>query len=293
MTDLATLPELRAPQDVVAPAAPGRRRRPRPSSGLVLALLVLLLVLGWALVPALFAPADPTQIVAADRLLAPGPGHVFGTDQLGRDIYTRVVHGSAISLSATALAVLIGLVVGSLVGLLSGFVGGRFDDVVMRLVDVLLAIPGLLLAMAIVTALGFGTLKVALAVGISAVAAFARLIRADVVRVRGSAYVEAARVSGVRWWTTLHRHVLPNSVGPVLVLAALELGSAVLAVSALSFLGYGAPPPAPEWGSLISDGRNFLATAWWLTTMPGLVVIAVVLAANRVSRALDRDGRTR
>lgn len=261
------------------------RRRP----GLIAAILLVVLVIGWALVPWLFTAADPLLSVPASRLQPPGPDHWFGTDSLGRDMYSRVVHGAATSLLATALAVLIGLLVGSAIGLISGAVGGRLDDALMRLVDVLLAIPGLLLAMAVVTALGFGTLNVALAVGLSAVAAFARLMRSEVMRVKTSVYIEAAAATGARWWVVLWRHILPNATGPVLVLAALEFGAAVLAVSALSFLGYGAPPPAPEWGSLISEGRNYLATSWWLTTMPGLVVVVLVLAANRISRALDGE----
>jgi peptide/nickel transport system permease protein len=261
------------------------RRRP----GLVASVLLVVVVIGWAIAPSLFTSTDPLLSVPASRLRPPGPEHWFGTDSLGRDMYSRVVHGAATSLLATALAVLIGLLAGSAIGLISGAVGGRLDDVLMRLVDVLLAIPGLLLAMAVVTALGFGTLNVALAVGISAVAAFARLMRSEVMRVKTSVYIEAAAATGARWWAVLWRHILPNATGPVLVLAALEFGAAVLAVSALSFLGYGAPPPAPEWGSLISEGRNYLATSWWLTTMPGLVVVVLVLAANRISRALDGE----
>ncbi len=260
-------------------------RRP----GLIAAVAMITLAVLWAVAPTMFTGTDPLLTVPAHRLLPPSPEHWFGTDQLGRDLFSRVVHGSAASLTATALAVLIGLFVGSAIGLVSGFVGGWIDAALMRLVDVLLAIPGLLLAMAVVTALGFGTLKVALAVGVSAVAAFARLMRSEVFRIRTSVFVEAATASGGRWWSVLLRHVLPNSTGPVLVLGTLELGGAVLAVSALSFLGYGAAPPAPEWGSLVADGRDFLATAWWLTTMPGLVVAAVVLSAGRISRALDGE----
>lgn len=261
-------------------------RRP----GLVLAAVVLLLVAAWAAVPAVFAAGDPITGVPADRLLAPSAEHLFGTDHLGRDVWTRVVHGAALSLRTTALAVLVGLVVGSVLGLLAGFLRGWVDDVVGRAVDVLLAVPSILLSLAIITALGTGPAKIAVAVGIGAVATFARVMRAEVLRTSTSVYVEAARASGTRWWSVLGRHVLPNSSGPVLALVALEFGGAVLAVSALSFLGYGTPPPTPEWGSLISGGRDYLATAWWLTTLPGLVIVAVVLAANRIARALETTG---
>ena len=156
----------------------------------------------------------------------------------------------------------------------------------MRIVDVLLSIPGLLLALSIIILLGFGTINAAIAVGIGSVAAFARLSRSEVVRVRRSDYVEAAFGSGGRYIAVLWRHVLPNSLGAVVSLAALQFGVAILAISTLGFLGYGAPPPTPEWGLLVADGRNYIATSWWLTTFPGLVVVVVVLAANRISHSL-------
>ncbi|MET8047886.1 ABC transporter permease [Streptosporangium sp. NPDC005286] len=258
-------------------------RRP----GLVLSVLFLALVLAWALVPGIFAPFDPLVGSPKDKLLPPNGTYWFGTDHLGRDLFSRVVHGSSLSLTATALAVLVGFLVGSSLGLLSGYVGGRFDDAVMRCVDVLLSIPGLLLSLAVVTVLGFGTLNVAVAVGVAAVAGFARVMRADVLRARTQVFVEAAEALGVGRWRSLIRHVLPHAVGSVLVMAALEFGTAILAVSSLSFLGFGAPPPAPEWGSLVSEGRNYLVSAWWLTTLPGAVIVATMLATNRVARALD------
>jgi len=262
-------------------------RRP----GLLLSVLFLLLVFGWALFPEFFSSRDPLTGVPKDKLHAPGAEYLFGTDHLGRDVFSRVVHGTALSLQATAIAVAVGLVVGSTIGVLSGFAGGRLDDAVMRLVDVLLSIPGLLLSLAVVTALGFGTVNVAVAVGVASVASFARLMRSDVLRTRTQTFIEAASVCGVRKWTVLWRHVLPHSLGSVLVLAALEFGAAILAVSSLSFLGFGAPPPSPEWGSLVAEGRNYLVTAWWLTTLPGLVIALAVLSANRISRALDEGGR--
>lgn len=256
--------------------------------GLGLAVLVLLTVLAWVVAPTLFTAVDPLTGVPAERLRGPSAAHPFGTDQIGRDLFARVVHGAALSMQAATVAVVVGLVVGSTLGLLAGYLRGWVDDAIGRLVDVLLAIPGLLLSLALVTALGFGTLKVAVAVGITSVAAFARVMRSEVLRVSTSVYVEAARCAGARWYAVLGRHVLPNASGPVLALAALELGTAILAISALSFLGYGAAPPAPEWGSLVSEGRSYLATAWWLATLPGLVIVAVVLAVHRVARSLER-----
>ncbi|GAB2673082.1 ABC transporter permease [Nocardia goodfellowii] len=260
----------------------------RANAFALLAGIVALLALGWALFPSVFASGDPLTGVPAEKFRAPSAEHWFGTDNLGRDLYTRMVHGAGLSLTATLTAVAIALLAGSLLGLLSGTLGGIVDTVIMRVVDVLLAIPSLLLSLALVTALGFGTRNVAIAVGVSLIANFARVMRSEVLRVRGEVYVEAAQAAGVRWYTVLARHILPNSAQPVLALAAVEFGMAVLSVSALSFLGYGAKPPTPEWGSLISEGRNYLAIAWWLTTLPGLVIIAVVVAAQHLGRVVGR-----
>ncbi|MFE3443988.1 ABC transporter permease [Nocardia sp. NPDC059180] len=261
----------------------------RRNIALIPAVAVIALAIGWALAPSVFAGGDPLAGVPAQKFQPPSSEHWFGTDNIGRDLYTRMVHGAGLSLTATLSAVAIALIAGTLLGLLAGALGGVVDTVTMRIVDVLLSIPALLLSLALVTALGFGTRNVAIAVGVSLIANFARVMRSEVLRVRRAAYVEAARASGVRWYTVLVRHILPNSYPPVLALAAVEFGMAVLAVSALSFLGYGTAPPTPEWGSLISEGRNYLATAWWLTTLPGLVIIAVVLSAQRVGRAVTRS----
>lgn len=268
-----------------AARVPGRIRR---HPGRAVSIAVLAVVLGWALAPSFFASGDPLTGVPAQKFRPPGAEHWFGTDNLGRDLYTRMVHGAGLSLTATLTAVGLALVAGSVLGLLSGAIGGVVDAAVMRVVDVLLSIPTLLMSLALVTALGFGTRNVALAVGVSLIANFARVMRSEVLRVRHAPYVEAAHASGVRWYAVLARHVLPNAFQPVLALAAVEFGMAVLAVSSLSFLGYGAEPPTPEWGTLISEGRNFLATAWWLTTLPGLVIIAVVVAAQHLGRAAGR-----
>ncbi|MEU8494085.1 ABC transporter permease [Pseudonocardia alni] len=286
---------LAAPGIGDAPRPAGRRPRARlgrflwSRPGLVLAVAVVLLALTAAFVPSLLAPGDPAVGDTARRLAPPGPGHWFGTDHLGRDVWTRVVHGASLSLQATVVAVAVALVAGGLIGLVAGFAGGWVDEVLMRAVDVLLAIPAILLSLALITALGFGTVKVAVAVGVAGVASFARVMRAETLRVRRALYVEAARAVGTRWYVSLWRHVLPNAAGPVVVFAVLEFGLAILAVSALSFLGYGAPPPASEWGSLVADGRNYLAVAWWVCAMPGLVIAATVLSVNRISRALDGE----
>lgn len=261
----------------------------RPKIGLVLAWLVIGVALLWAVVPGAFTGHDPIAGVPAEKLQAPSGQHLFGTDAVGRDLFARVVHGAVHSLSGAFVAVGVGLLLGTLLGLLAGSAGGLLDDAIMRFVDVLLSVPGLLLALTVIILLGPGTVNVAIAVGIGSVAAFARLSRAEVVRVRRTDYVEAAFGSGGRYTTVLRRHVLPNSLGPVIALAALQFGLAILAISTLGFLGYGAEPPTPEWGLLISEGRNYLATSWWLTSLPGAVVVSVVLAAGRISRSLGAD----
>ena len=257
--------------------------------GLVVSVFVVVLVVLAAFRPGLFTSQDPLHGVPAQNFHTPSGAHWFGTDELGRDLFSRVVHGAQLSLKATLIAVAVAFVVGGLLGLVAGFVGRWVEDVIMRFVDVMLAIPALFLSLALVTALGYGTVKVAVAVGIASVASFARVIRSEVLRVRQAVFVEAARSYGARWYTVLVRHVLPNAIGPIVVLATLDFGTAILAVSSLSFLGYGAPPPAPEWGTLISDGRNYLGNAWWLTALPGLTIAATVLATNRIARALDGE----
>ncbi|MCU1641364.1 MAG: Dipeptide transport system permease protein DppC [Nocardia sp.] len=274
-----------------APAIPVRQVWDwlRGNYGLLIAGAVLLLVLGWVALPGVFASGDPLRGVPAQKLRGPSAQHWFGTDNLGRDVYTRVVHGAGLSISATLFAVLLGLVVGSLLGLVAGASGGVVDTVIMRIADVLLSIPDLLVSLALITVLGMGTRNVAIAVGVSLIARFARVMRGEVLRVRRAPYVEAAFASGVRWHTVLLRHILRNAYSPVAALAVVDFGMAVLFVASLSFLGYGAVPPTPEWGSMVSDGRNFLAIAWWLTTLPGLVIIVLVLATQRFARALQKD----
>jgi peptide/nickel transport system permease protein len=260
-------------------------RRP----GLLVAALVLAVVAVAVVAPQLIAPYDPFASVGSARLAPPSAEHLFGTDHLARDVFSRVVHGAQLSLSAAVLAVIAGLVIGSVVGLVTGYVGGPVDFVIMRFVDVLIAIPGILLALIVVASLGFGPLSIALGVGLGAAGSFARIMRAQVLRVRAEEYVEAARTLGVRGPVVLARHVLPNAARPIIAMAAMELALAILSVSALSFLGFGAQPPAPEWGALVSAGRDFVATAPWLSLLPGAVILAVVLAVNSVARSIRGD----
>ncbi len=284
-------------QRAAPPPGPGRARllagrawtrlRTVPP-GLALAWLVIAVVALWAVAPGLFTGYSATRGTAGQQLLPPSAAHLLGTDALGRDLLSRIVHGAVHSLSGAFMAVGVGLLLGTFLGLVAGATGGRVDDAIMRIVDVLLSVPSLLLSLSIIIILGFGTLNAAVAVGVASVASFARLVRSEVVRVRRAEYVEAAFGSGGRFRDVLWRHVLPNALTSVVAMAALQFGSAILAISTLGFLGYGAPPPTPEWGLLIAEGRNYLSTAWWLTTVPGLVVVAVVLSANRIGAAWSR-----
>lgn len=274
----------------------GRSRRATASAwlrsrpGVAISGLWLVVLLVAAVAPTLFTSTDPLA-VSSDIRQPPSAAHLFGTDAIGRDLFSRVVHGAGLSLGAAAIAVVVGVLAGIVLGLVAGYRGGWVDAVLMRFTDVLLAIPGLLLSLAFVVALGFGTVNVAIAVGVTAVASNARVLRSEVLKVRSSVYVEAAVAGGAGRFRVLLRHVLPNSIAPLLALVALDFSAAILAISALSFLGYGAQPPTPEWGALVANGRDFLATAWWLTTLPGLVIALTVLAGNRLSRAFTTEGR--
>lgn len=295
-TDATVTPD---PEDSAAalasPAARPRRRRSlkywMKKPGLVLSTVFLALVVTAAFFPHLLATGDPYSGDSSQALRSPGTEFWLGTDHLGRDLYTRVVHGTSLSLRTALIAVVVALISGGVFGLLAGFLGGWVDQTVMRVMDVLLAIPSLLLSLALISALGFGSTNVAVAVALGSVATFARIARSQSLKVCQASYVEAARSLGSRWYTTLRRHVVPNASGPILALAVLEFGMAILAVSALSFLGYGAPRPAPEWGALVSEGRNYMAGAWWLTTLPGLVIACTVLAINRIAHSLGGNRR--
>lgn len=263
-----------------------RRHTSNPwlAPGSIIAIVILAIAFLAALFPSLFTSADPyagTDVA----LLAPGEsGHLMGTDAVGRDLYARIVYGARQSLLGALIAVAVGLVVGTLIGLLAGSLRGAVDTVLMRVVDVLLSIPGILLSLSIIIVLGFGSVQAAVAVGATSVATFARLARSQVISVASSDYIEAAYGAGATHATVLLRHILPNSLTPVIALATLQFGTAILQLSILGFLGYGAPPPTPEWGLIIAEGRDFMATAWWLIILPGIALVAVVMSANRLSQ---------
>ncbi len=253
----------------------------------VLSFAIIITIIAWSVAPQLFTTYSPVVGVPADKLLGPSTAHWFGTDHLGRDLYARVVYGTASSVSSALVAVVIGVLAGGLIGLLAGFLGGWVDVVLARLVDVLLSIPKFLLAVIVVTAIGFETINAAIATGVSAVAIFARVTRAEVIKTRQATFVEASFLSGGSHWYILWRHVLPNASRSVLPLAVLQFGESILVIASLAFLGYGDPPPASDWGLLISIGKDYLK--WpWLVYAPAFITILTVLSVNRISRWLRK-----
>ena len=257
------------------------RNRVAQISGAVILIFVLLAVLApWV------APYDPLDTAPIDTLLPPSSTHWMGTDLVGRDVLSRVIHGGRISLTVGFVSVSISAIIGVLLGLTAGFFGGRVDNFIMRCIDVLMAFPGLLLAMAIVALLGTGMGNVMIAVGIGGISSYARLVRGCVLSLREEVYVEAARSVGASNARILFRHILPNALPPVLVLISMSYGWSLLSASGLSFLGLGAQPPAPEWGAMLSDGRALLWDAPWTAVFPGLAIMLVVLAANLLGDAL-------
>ncbi|MEV4615460.1 ABC transporter permease [Kitasatospora sp. NPDC049258] len=263
----------------------------RPAAGrttLVLASALLALIVLAALAPGLFTHASPVETDPAGALTPPGARHWFGTDQLGRDLFARVLHGTRpsllLGLGATALAVVGGAVLG-----LAAALGGRTaDQVLMRLADVLLSLPPILLALLAVSVLGTGSVNVMIAIAVAFVPGYARIVRAETLVVRRSGYVESAVLLGLPRPLLIARHVLPNAIGPMLVLATVGFGASLIAVSGLSFLGLGPQPPSPEWGAMLSQGRSFLQTAWWIGVFPGAAITLTALAAGAVGRRAQR-----
>jgi peptide/nickel transport system permease protein len=248
-------------------------------------LAITLALLALAALAPLVAPYDPYDQDLMSTLTPPGWAHPFGTDQYGRDMLSRVMYGTRSALAAVFVADGLALVLGCALGLLSGFFGGRIDAVIMRIVDVLLAFPYLLLALIIVAALGPGLTNSMIAIGIVYTPQYARLIRGQVLAVRQTEYVEAARAVGVQPVRIMLRHVLPNSFSPILVMAILQAGSVVVETAGLSFLGLGAQPPSPDWGALLAEGQSYFLSAWWIATFPGLAIFTVVVGFNLLGDA--------
>ncbi len=250
-------------------------------SSLVLVGIVLMAVFDETL-----APQGPNEIDVDNRLQSPSWAHPFGTDDLGRDILSRVILGAAVSLRVGFLAVGIALLIGTLIGLLAGFYGRWVDDVLMRFMDMLFAFPAVLLAIAILAVRGPGSGNTALAIGIVYIPIFARVTRASVLGVREEVYVRASRSVGASDFRLLTRHVLPNAAPPIIVQTSISLAFAVLAEAALSFLGLGTQPPNPSWGLMLAEGRGFIDLAWWLAFFPGMAIFVTVLCFNLLGDGL-------
>lgn len=254
---------------------------------------LLLLIIGLSLAAPRLSPYDPVATAPADQLLPPSLAHPAGTDLFGRDVWSRLWWGGRLSLGAGVLVVALAALPGTLVGLLAGYAGGRLDSLLMRIVDVLLAFPSLLLALTLVALLGPGLVSAALAVGLAGIPRFVRVVRAGALGMRTEPFIEAARAVGCRPGRILLRHMAPNVRGIIIPLTALELGYALLNIGALSFLGLGAQPPTPEWGAMLAEGRVLMRHAPWIVTAPGLAITLSVLAFNFLGDALRDalDGR--
>ena len=287
-----------APLVAAAPASPPPpARRPlspvrrnlraflRHRGGVLGAALVLFFILV-ALTADLVAPYDPLAQDLTRRLQPPSGEHWLGTDDFGRDVLSRVLHGSRVSLRLGIVAVLVALVVGGTIGLLAGYYGGAFDLLGMRVMDLMLAFPSILLSIVVVAILGPSLTNAMIAVGVMAVPQYARIVRGSVLSVRGLEYVQASRALGAADPRILARAILPNVTGPIIVTASLGLATAILDAAGLSFLGLGAQPPIPEWGSMLSQGRELVLVAPWVLTAPGVAVFLAVLGFNLVGDAL-------
>ncbi len=266
--------------------APPPRRRLAANPAALAAIIVLLAIAATSLAAPLLSPHDPLAMEPARQFLPPSWEHAAGTDLFGRDVATRVLYGGRFSLGIGLLAVVIAAIPGTALGLLGGYYGKRVDTFVSWLVDVMLAFPSILLALALIAVLGTGAANVVLAVGIAGIPQYARLVRGQVLTVRRQPYIRAAWTVGCTHSRILVRHILPNILGPLIVLATLDIGWAILNASALSFLGLGVQPPTPEWGAMLNEGRGYLRDAPWVTTAPGLAIALTVLGVNLLGDAL-------
>jgi peptide/nickel transport system permease protein len=254
--------------------------------GAVAGLVVLVLIVVLTLLAPLIAPYDPVRQDTQAIREGPSASHLFGTDSFGRDVFSRVLYAGRYSLPVGLVAVGVASLFGVLAGLAAGYFGRWVDTVIMRVVDMMLALPGILMVMAIVAILGGGLFNLMLAVGLTAIPDYTRVVRGSVLAVRESEYITATRTLGTPAWRVMLRHILPNILPPVIVLATLGIAGAILLGSTLSFLGLGIQPPTPEWGNMLADGRTILRTAWWVSFFPGLAIAITVLAINLLGDGL-------
>ena len=252
----------------------------------LIGLALVLVVVASALFAPWIAPHEPDEQDLLGRLEPPSSEHVMGTDQLGRDIFSRLLYGARISLRVALTVVAITLVIGTLVGVVSGYAGGWVDEALMRFVDILLAFPGILLALVIAGILGPSLTNIMIALAVVGWTQYARIIRGSVLSIKEKEFIKAARLMNVSKPRIISRHVLPNVITPVVVLATMDMAYVILGTAGLSFLGLGAQPPTPEWGAMLSAGRNHIQTAWWVVNFPGLVIMITVLGFNLLGDGL-------
>ncbi len=249
-------------------------------------LVVVSILVLTALTAQWISPYDPLQQTLADRLLSPSLHHWMGTDQYGRDVLSRMLYGSRVSLAVGLVAVSIYIFIGTFVGAVAGYYGGLLDSVLMRLVDILLCIPTFFLILMVIAFVGPSILNIMVIIGITSWTDVARLVRGEILSLKEREFIQAARVIGMTDSRIILRHLLPNALGPVLVVATLGIGGAILIESSLSFLGLGVQPPTPSWGNMLEEGRDHLTDAWWLITFPGLAIFLTVLGYNLLGEGL-------
>ena len=249
------------------------------------ALMVLLLVV-MALTAPWIAPYDPNNQVLSDRLLAPSWHHWMGTDQYGRDILSRMIYGSRISLAVGLVAVSIYICIGTTIGSIAGYYGGWVDGLLMRFTDIFLCIPTFLLILMTIAFVGPSIINIMIVIGLTSWTDVARLVRGEILSLKEREFIQAARVIGMRDSRIILRHLLPNAMGPILVVATLGIGGAILVESALSYLGLGVQPPTPSWGNMLEEGKDHLTDAWWLITFPGVAIFLTVLGYNLLGEGL-------
>ncbi|TVX99871.1 ABC transporter permease [Cohnella terricola] len=247
---------------------------------IVIAIAIIAFMALCAIAPQWIAPYSPVEMFTDSIMQPPSVVHPFGTDYFGRDVFSVVVYGSRESLLIGLMSVVAGGIVGGTIGALSGYVGGLLDMVLMRAIEILMTIPGILLALTIAAAMGPSMTNIVIAVAAATIPGYARVMRGQTMSINGRSYITAARSIGVSRWGIFWRHVLPNSLSPLLVMATLGIGSSILAGSSLSFLGLGVLKEIPDWGALLSQGRGYLTVAWWICTFPGLAITLLVLAVN-------------
>ena len=262
------------------------RLRKNKLAMLGLAILVVMVVLAVCADWIADYDTNVTGMNMAERLQTPSAKHWFGTDSYGRDVFARIIHGSRLSLSLSIFAMLAAVAIGSIIGAIAGYYGGRVDDVLMRLMDILLAIPPMLMSISIVAALGHSMVNLMIALSLAYIPVFARVIRSSILTVKGQEFIEAAKACGTSNARIILRHIIPNAIGPIIVQATLAMGSTILIISSLSFMGMGIQPPQPEWGTMLYEGRDLIRTSPYLVIFPGIASALAVLSLNMLGDGL-------